>query len=183
MTRTAGWVLLGGAALFCAAAFSPSSFVFGMSDPGARRAHLAKHVRSWPWAQAFFASGAVVSAVGLVVLGLQLDGAAGGGVGLAGLLAVAASVPWAMHCWLRGRDVEGFLAGTLPASHFALYLWGTLAALAITGTSLLDADLADWLPWFVLGATAVFVLALLRFRDLPPFVLYLVTAVVGATAL
>jgi hypothetical protein len=63
------------------------------------------------------------------------------------------------------------------------YVWGTLVALAVTGPALLDTDLPRWVAWFVLGASGLLAVALLRFRDLPPFVLYVVTAVLGAAAL
>jgi hypothetical protein len=183
VTRTAGWVLLAGAAVFVAVAFAPASFVFGMSDPDERRAYLDRHARSWRWGQLPFAAGAVVSAVGLLVLGRELDGTPGTAVTWAGVVALLASMPWAEHCRLRALSAEGFLEGTLPGWHFVVYVWGTLAALAVTGLALLDTDLPRWTAWLVLGATACFTAAWLRFRDLPPFVFYVVTGVLGAAAL
>ena len=183
MTRTAGWVLLAGAAVFVAVAFAPASFVFGMSDAAERRAYLDRHATSWRWGQVPFAGGAVVSAVGLLVLGRELDGTPGTAVSWAGVLALVASLPWVEHCRRRALSSEDFLEGRLPGWHFVVYVWGTLAALAVTALALLHTDLPRWSAWFVLGATACFTAAWLRFRDLPPFLFYVVTGVLGAAAL
>lgn len=182
MTDTAGWVLLTGAAVFCAVALAPASFVFGMSDADARRAYLARHARSWRWGQLPFAAGAVVSAAGILVLGRELDGTPGTAVIWAGVLALVASLPWAEHCRRRALSVEDFLEGRLPGWHFVVYVWCTLAALAVTGLALLHTDLPRWSAWFVLGAAALFAAAMLRFHDLPPFLFYVVTGVLGAVA-
>jgi hypothetical protein len=183
VTHTAGIVLLAGAAAFVAVAFAPASFVFGMSDPDERRAFLERHARSWRWGQLPFAAGAVVSAVGLLVLGRELDGTPGTAVSWAGVLAVVASLPWAEHCRRRALSAEDFLEGRLPGWHFVVYVWGTLAALAVTGLALLHTELPQWSAWLVLGATAGFTAVWLRFRDLPPFVFYVVTGVLGGAAL
>ncbi|HUR13101.1 MAG TPA: hypothetical protein VM097_01275 [Mycobacteriales bacterium] len=183
MTRTAGWVLLAGAAAFVGVAFAPASFVFGISDRADRRAYLERHARSWRWGQLPFAAGAVVSAVGLLCLGLQLHGASGAAVTVAGVAAVLASLPWVEHCRQRAVAIDDFLEGRLPGWHFVIFCWGTLAALAVTGVALLGTELPSWTGWFVLAATALLVAALLRFRDLPPFVFYIVTGVLGAAAL
>jgi hypothetical protein len=183
MTRTAGWVLLAGAAVFLAVAFAPASFVFGISDAGERRAYLDRHARSWRWGQPLFAGGAVVSAVGLLVLGVELDGGAGTAVTAAGVLALVTSLPRAEHCRRRALAVDDFLEGRLPGWHFVVYVWGTLAALGVTGLALLDSELPRWTAWLLIGAMAGFTAAWLRFRDLPPFAFYLVTGVLGAAAL
>lgn len=183
MTHTAGLVLLAGAAVFVAVAFAPASFVFGISDEAERRAYLERHARSWRWGQLPFAAGAVVSAVGLLVLGVDLDGGAGTAIAWAGGLAIAASLPWAEHCRRRALSAEDFLEGRLPWWQFVVYVWGTLAALGVTGLALLGTELPRWTAWLVLGAAAGFTAAWLRFRDLPPFVFYVVTGVLGAAAL
>jgi hypothetical protein len=183
MTRTAGWLLLAGAGVFFTAAFAPASYVFGMRDAAERRAHLDRHAFSWRWGQLLFAAGAVVSAVGLLVLGVQLDGTTGTAIALSGALALGGAFPWAEHCRRRALAVDDFLEGRLPGWHFLVYVWCTLAALAVTGVALLHTDLPQWTAWFVLGASALLTAAMLRFRDLPPFVLYVVTVVVGAVAL
>lgn len=183
VTRTAGWVLVVGVAVFGAVAVAPASFVFGISDADERRAYLGRHARSWRWGQLPFAAGAVVSAVGLLVLGLELDGTAGTAVACAGGLALLSSLPWAEHCRRRALSVEDFLAGRLPSWHFAVYVWGTLAALGATGAALLDTGLPQWTAWLLLGASTCFVAVMLRFRDLPPFAFYLVTAALGVGAL
>lgn len=180
MTRTAGVVLLVGAGLFCAVAFAPASYVFGIPDEAARRAYLQRWQRSWRWGQVPFALGAVVSAVGLLVLGLQLESAI---ITLAGGVAVLASLPWAHHCYLRAFDVEGFLEGRLPSWQFRVYVWGTVVPLAATGLALLAADWPTWSAWLTVASAVTFGAIYLRFRDIPPFTFYVVTAVLGGVAL
>ena len=182
MTGTAGWLLLAGTALFLTAAFAPVSFVFGI-DPAQRGAFLARRARSWRWVQVPFGGGALLSSVGVVVLGLQLPDAPGAVVLTAGVLAVLSSLPWAEHCRLRAKDAAAFLEGRLPGWHFQVYAGGTLVALAATGLAVLHTDLPGWSGWFVLVASGVLTLAWLVLRDVPPFLFYLVTGVLGAAAL
>ena len=180
MTGTAGWVLVAGAVVFLCAAFAPSSMVFGMKDPEPQREFLARHARSWRWGQIPFAAGALVSAVGLGLLGHELDDQA---IHVAGIVAAVASLPWCRHCWLRARSWTAFLDGSLPGWHFPVFEWGTLAALATTGTALLSTDFPTWTGWYTIATTAVFTVFWLTAKDLPPFVFYLVTVVLGVVAL
>jgi hypothetical protein len=182
-TGTAGVVLLVGAGLFVAAACAPSSYVFGMKDPAQQREFLARHALSWRWGQIPFAAGAVVSAIGLVVLGIQLDGGAGAAITAAGVVATVVSLPWAEHCRQRARSWNDFLDGRLPGWPFQVFASGTLAALGAVGLALLGTELPAWSAWLTIGATAVFTAAWLRFKDLPPFVLYLVTGALGVASL
>jgi L-asparagine transporter-like permease len=179
VTDAAGWVLLAGAAAFLAAAFSPSSFVFGMSDPDEQRAFLEKHQRSWSWGQIPFAAGAVISAVGLLLLGVQIDNAA---IVAAGAVATGVSLTWAEHCRLRAKSWADFLDGRIPSWGYRVFVWGTLGALAVTGIGLLSTGLPTWTGCYTLGATALFAAWWLKVKDLPPFVFYLVTGVLGAVA-
>lgn len=176
-------MLVAGAAVFVAVAFAPASFVFGIADPVRRREFLGDHARSWRWCQLPFGAGAVVSALGLVLLGAELDGWRRGVVLLAGALATAASVPWAEHCRLRALSPDGFLDGRLPGWHFRVYVWGTLTSLAITGVALLGTATPSWAAWGTAGAAAAMAAAFLGYGDLPPFLLYVVTGVLGAALL
>ena len=172
-----------GAAVFVCVAFAPASFVFGIADAVRRRQFLEDHARSWRWCQLPFAAGAVVSAVGLVLLGAQLDGWRQLVVLVAGALATAASVPWAEHCRLRALSPDDFLEGRLPGWHFQVYVWGTLAALAVTGLALLGTDTPTWAAWGSAGSAVVLAAAFLGFGDLPPFLLYVVTGALGLALL
>ena len=88
-----------------------------------------------------------------------------------------------LPCRLRARDPEAFLDGGLPGWHYRVYVWGTLLALAATGLAALHTDLPGWSGWFVLVATGLLALAWLAFRDLPPFLFYVVTGVLGVAAM
>ena len=179
-TGTAGCVLIVGAVLFLAAAFAPSSYVFGMSDPDEQRAVLAKHERSWRWGQIPFAAGAVVSAFGLLVLGVQLGSVT---LTVAGVVATLVSLPWADHCRRRALSWTDFLDGRVPSGGYRVFVWGTLSALAATGVALLNNGFPTWTGIYTLGATALFAAWWVAQKDLPPFVFYLVTGVLGVVAL
>ena len=183
MTGTAGAVLVLGAAVFLAAAFAPTSRVFTMDDPHERLRFLEQRAVLWRRVQPLFGAGAVISAVGLALLGLSFDGPVRGCVLLAGLLALVGSGPWAQSCLERGRRVVQFVHGGLPGWHYQVYVWLTLVALALTGLGLLASSYPSWVGWFDLGATAVFALVLLRSGDLPPFLLYVPTLAIGFVAL
>ena len=182
-TGTAGAVLLLGAVVFFAAAFAPTSRVFTMTDPHERLRFLEQRAVLWRRVQPLFGAGAVISAVGLVCLGLSFDGPVRGSVVLAGLLALVGSVPWAQSCRLRGRRVVVFVHGGLPGWHYQVYVWFSLVALALTGLGLLASPYPSWVGWFDLAATAAFAVALLRFGDLPPFLLYVPTIAIAFVAL
>ena len=184
MTRTAGAVLLLGAAVFLTAAFAPTSRVFTMTDPYERLRFLEQRAVLWRRVQPLFGGGAVISGVGLFALGLSFeDDVVRGCILVAGMLAVVGAVPWAQSCRLRGRRIVVFAHGGLPGWHYQVYVWFSLLALALTGLGLLASTYPPWVGWFDVGATAVFALALLRFGDLPPFLLYLPTIAIGCVAL
>jgi hypothetical protein len=54
-----------------------------------------------------------------------------------------------------------------------------MAGLFLLGVSLLLGSWPDWLGWLTLAATALFLVAYLRYWELPPFVSYLMLLVIG----
>ena len=73
--------------------------------------------------------------------------------------------------------------GGLPGWPFAAYVWLTVAGLFLMGAGLLTGSWADVLGWIVLGADALFVVAYVRYGDIPPFVFYVLLSVVGIAVL
>ena len=183
MARAGGWVLLLGTLVFFLAAFAPTSRVFTIGEADERVRFLEARAARWRRVQPLFGGGAVVSAVGVGVLAGGLDGASRVYAGVAAALALVGAVPWAVTCQLRGQRIADFAHGRLPGWHYLVYVWCTLVALALLGGALLGSPYPGWVGWFVLGAVAVFCLFFMATRDLPPFVFYAVTAVVGAVAL
>lgn len=183
MTQTAALLLILGAVVFFAGAFAPTSRVFVLDDAEARESFLEGRQGMWRAVQPLFAGGALVMPFGLAALAMSFGGAARVLAAGAAVLALGGAVPWAMTCRLRGQRIADFAHGRLPGWHYQVYVWLTLASLALAGGALLASSYPVWLGWFVLGSDAVFAAVLVLTRDLPPFVLYTVTAVVGVVTM
>lgn len=181
LQKVAGAVLVFGSIFFLIAAFLPISRVFALSDPADQLAIIRSERGAWTFAQIFFAVGAIVTAIGLALTALQFG--AGPGSGLLYLGATAALIGaglWTWYVYLRAVDPAAFTAGLLPAWQFASYTVLTQAGLVAAGAAFIrQSEMADWLGWMlILGMLALF-LAYLIFKDMPPFVYYLLTLLVG----
>jgi hypothetical protein len=84
---------------------------------------------------------------------------------------------WSLY--LRGTRVSEFAFGTLPGWPFSTYVLLTIGGLALLGIGLLIGGFPVWLSWLTLGADIVFLAGYLRFKDIPPFVFYLLLLLVG----
>ncbi|HWO81424.1 hypothetical protein [Gaiella sp.] len=127
----------------------------------------------------------VGAAIGVPGVFTQTDPQVGSGALLAAscwALAVGA-VSWGWSLYLRGTRVSDFAFGTLPSWPFATYVLVTIAGIALLALGLLTGDFPVWLGWVTLAAGAVFLVGYLRFRDIPPFVFYVLLTVVGVAVL
>lgn len=178
--RTDAIVIIVGSVLFMAAAFSPISRVFAIPDPVEKLAIIQDAATQWTVAQALFALGALVTAAGIGMLAYR---AAGDGPSflLAAATAVMAlgAVLWSWHVYGRAVDPAAFASGELAAWPFALYSLLTMAGLVLIGMALLQTQMAPWVGWLSIGAAALFLVLGVIFRDMPPFVYYVVTLTAG----
>jgi hypothetical protein len=169
---TIGWIILVGCLLFFAAAFNPSAMAFAARDAAAKLEILNRHRSLWVVSQWGFGLGALVAAIGFSLL------ARGSGsplVALASYGMLAGALLWGINLVLRATDLEGFAAGTQPNAPFLAYTLLTLLGLAVWGWFYLQGGYPAWLGWATLGpAVALFVL-LLIFKDMPPFVYYVIS--------
>jgi hypothetical protein len=182
-SSSAGVLLISGSALFFVGAGIAVPAVFTEPDREEKRRLLAEHPVRWQVGQPLYALGAVVAALG--VLPLAADGTTKGSSWLIAscALLVLGALAWSWSVYLRGTRPEQFALGELPGWPFTAYVWLTLAGLLLLGLGLRTGDPPDWLAWLVLGSAAVFGVVYVRYRDLPPFVFYLVLTVVGAAVL
>jgi len=97
-------------------------------------------------------------------------------------LAIGA-LAWEWSLYLRGTHVSEFAFGTLPGWPFATYVLLTIGGIALLALGLLIGDSPSWLGWTTLGADVVFLAGYLRFKDIPPFVFYLLLVLVGLAVL
>jgi hypothetical protein len=95
------------------------------------------------------------------------------------LALVVGALAWAWSLYLRGIRVSEFAFGTLPGWPFATYVLLTIGGLALLGVGLLAGRFPVWLGWLTLGADIVFLAGYLWFKDIPPFVFYLLFLLVG----
>ena len=79
--------------------------------------------------------------------------------------------PWHARHRLRARDATGW--------PFATYALLTIGGIGLLAQGLLIGEFRTWLGWVVLAADVVFLGAYLRFEDIPPFVFYVLLALVG----
>jgi hypothetical protein len=180
--RTAGVLLIAGSALFLAGAAIAVPRVFTEPDREAKARMLAERPRSWRLGQPLYALGALVAALGVGALAAE-DSAADSWFVASAALLVLGALAWSWSVYRRALLPREFALGELAGWPFALYVWLTLAGLAVLGAGLLVADQPAWLGWTVLAGTALFLGGYLRYGDIPPFVFYLLYIVVGLASL
>jgi hypothetical protein len=169
-----------GSVIFIAAAFSPISRIFGMPDAGERLEVILAAPNQWLVAQLLFALGSVVTVIGIGLLAFRTAGHDSSVylTSSAVLMAVGA-VLWSWHVYMRAVDPALFTAGEVPLWLFAGYSLLTMAGLASLGTALLQTVLPSWVGWLAIGSAALFLVLAIAFRDMPPFVYYLITLIIG----
>ena len=90
---------------------------------------------------------------------------------------------WCWSVYLRTIRFRKFALGELPRWPFASYVVLTIAGLALLGAGLVAADAPAWAGWLTLAADLLFLVVYVRFRDIPPFVFYVLLAIVGVAVL
>jgi hypothetical protein len=175
-----GILLIVGSLVFVVGAAVGVPGVFTERDPEVRLRMLTERRRTWRAAQPLYALGPIVAAAGVGFLAAETtDGRARTALTGACVALLIGSLAWAWSVYLRSTRIAEFAHGTLPGWPFATYVLLTIGGLALLGLGLVIGDFARWLGWLTLVADAVFLVTYLRFRDLPPFVFYLLLLLVG----
>lgn len=181
IVRTAGWLVLAGSIVFFAGAAYGVPQVFTMRSPEERLAALTSRADTWRKAQWLYAGGPVLAGLGVLVLTGAWSGPARLLTGGAGVTLLVGAVLWSVTCARRGRRIEAFARGELPAGPWVGYVWLTLAGLALLGLASLWYGV--WIGFLLLVAAAAFTALFVFTRDIPPFVFYLVLAVFSVWSL
>jgi hypothetical protein len=181
--RTGGILLIVGSVVFLVGAAVGVPRVFTQRDPQVRLRMLTERLRAWQVAQPLYGTGPVIAAAGVALLAAASD--EGSRTALAASCAALAigALAWGWSLYLRGTRVSEFAFGTLPGWPFATYVLLTIAGIALLAVGLLIGDFRTWLGWLALGTDIVFLAAYLRFKDIPPFVFYLLLTLVGLAVL
>jgi hypothetical protein len=169
-----------GSVLFLVAAFSPISRIFAMPDAAERLAIITGAPGQWVLAQLLFAIGSIVTVVGIGLLAVR---SAGQDftiyVTTSAVVMAVGALLWCWHVYLRAVEPARFTAGEIPVWLFAAYSVLTMAGLALLGTALLQTTLPTWVGRLSIGSAALFLVLALVFGDMPPFVYYVITLIIG----
>jgi hypothetical protein len=189
MHTWAGLALIAGALLFFAAAFSPiSGRVFSPSASAQDQIEaVVNQPLAWTITSILFAPGAVVAVLGLFLYSCHLvaAGAPSSLSNIAMLAAVLAAVGagmWTIVNYYRivHTPEQVFLEGSLGGGWmFPTYTVLTQLALLLIGYTLLQAGYPGWLGWGMIVLVSLTIIAMVVFRDMPPFVHYIWILVMG----
>lgn len=98
---------------------------------------------------------------------------------IASIALLIGTLAWGWSLYLRATRVPEFAAGTLPAWPFTTYVLLTIGGLALLTAGMLAARFPPWLAWLTIGAHVLFLAGYLWFKDIPPFVFYLLLLLIG----
>jgi hypothetical protein len=177
--KAAAAILVAGSALFQLGAFLPVSR-FYMSSLEERLTIMQAQPVQWMLHLAGMGLGAVVAAVGLGLLVLRLPRGLPSTLGLATvILVLLGTLLWVWHLQLRIADPAGFAGGANPMWHFAVYTVAMQVGLLLLAAAFHQAGLPTWMMLVLAGGALLTVLALVLFRDVPPFAHYVWLLAVG----
>ncbi len=179
--QIAAMLLITGSIIFLVGAAIGVPRVFTEPDPEVRLRLLLNHVTAWRASQPLYAFGALVAAAGVGCLVPTSGTPVSRGLYAAACAALAlGALPWAWATYQRGRLVYDFAYRQLPGWPFATYVLLTIAGLALLGIGLLSASAPAWLGWLTIGADIAFLIGYVSFKDIPPFVFFLLFTLIGA---
>ena len=149
-------------------------------DPAVRMQLLLNHLAAWRAAQPLYAVGPLVAAAGVGCLVPTSSSPIARGLYAAACAALTlGALPWAWSTYQRGRLVQEFAYRQLPSWPFATYVLLTIGGLALLSMGLLSSSEPAWLGWLTIGADVAILIAYLSFKDIPPFVFYLLFILIG----
>jgi hypothetical protein len=181
--RIGGVLLIVGSVVFVIGAAVGVPGVFTQRDPQVRLRMLTERLRAWQLAQPLYGAGPAIAAAGVGFLAAASDGGSRALLA-AGCAALAiGTFAWGWSLYLRGTRVSEFAFSTLPGWPFATYVLLTISGIALLGLGLLVGAFRAWPGWTALGADVFFLAGYLRFKDIPPFVFYVLLVLVGAGVL
>lgn len=178
--RLASVLIVVGSVLFLVAAFHPVSRIFGIKETSKKLEIITSEHNGWVFAQWLFALGSIVTAIGVGSVAYVMrhhHGSTFAAIACAAM--VIGCVFWSYHTYLRAADPQGFVNGQQPGWTFVIYTLLTMAGIALLGVALLQWPLSNWLGWTAIISPSAFLVLYIILGDLPPFVHYAVTCLVG----
>lgn len=173
-------ITLGGSMLFLIAAFMPISKVYMEADSAARLQMIMDGRLQWNISQALFGLGALITAWGVGFFQVNLSDLPKVNLGWIAIMAISiGAILWSIHVYIRLTSPEGWINGDFPyIGHlFIIYSILTQLGLLLLGLMILDSDFTPWVGWMLAVGGALLFLLLVIFKDMPPFVYYVLTAI------
>lgn len=158
--------------------------VFTAPESEGRLRLLELHRGLWRTALPLYGAGAVVTslAVGYLASG-SADGRSRTALWGACVALLTGALAWGWSLYLRGTRIAAFAFRTLPGWPFAAYVLLTTGGLMLLGVGLLLRGFPTWLGWLTCGASIAFLIVYVLWRDIPPFVSYVLLTAVGVMLL
>lgn len=173
-------ITLGGSILFLIAAFMPIAKVYMETDSATRLHWIMESRLQWNISQVLFGLGALITAWGVGFLQINLSELPKSNLGWIAISTIAiGAILWSIHVYLRMTAPEGWIDGDFPyIGHlFVIYTILTQLGFLLIGLMLLDSDFPSWLGWmFAVGGVLLFLLTVI-FKDMPPFIYYVMTTI------
>lgn len=172
-------ILLGiGSFLFLVAAFLPYSRVFAEPSPEKKLAIIMNMRKLWNIGQILFGLGAIITAVafGFLSFGLrEITGIVGSRIGF--FLMLAGALLWSWHVTERMINPAAFTSGNNTPYLFVVYSVFTQVGLVLLGILFVNSSIANWVGWMFIIGSALFFVLMVIFKDMPPFVYYLISII------
>ncbi len=183
LQKMSALVIIVGSVLFLIAAFLPISVRVFPEPSAARKLEIIMaSPTAWFVAQIFFALGAMVTVIGIALVGYRFRDQSFALLMQASVaVLLLGALLWIWHVYARTVDPAAFAEGSLPVWPLGLYFVLTEAGLAVFGVALLRSGLPQWVGWVVIGSMVLFFVLTLIFRDMVPLVYYLITLLTGVT--
>ena len=173
-------IALGGSILFLIAAFMPISKVYVETDAATRLQLIIDSRLQWNISQALFGLGALITAWGIGFVQYNLYSTPRLNLGWTSATAFAlGAILWSIHVYLRMTAPEGWINGEfLYIGHlFVIYSILTQLGLVLLGLKILNSDFSPWVGWMFAVGGGLFFLLMIVFKDMPPFVYYVLTSI------
>lgn len=174
-------VIILGSVLFLIAAFSPiANRVFPEPSAAQKLEVITAAPTAWLVAQIFFALGAMVTVIGIALVGYRFrDQSFALLIQASVAVLVLGALLWIWYLFMRTVDPAAFAEGALPVWPLILYFALTEAGLAVFGVALLRSALPQWVGWLVIGSMVLFFVLTLILRDMVPLFYYMITLLTG----
>jgi hypothetical protein len=184
-----GYIIIAGFVLVVAASLAAPRAVYSAEDKEARLEIIAQNRSRWTTSNALWAVTSLVTAVGMLLLSISLAESQSPGLLYAGAAAIViGAVSWDIYLYQVNADPAEYLYSDPPAPLSIVFVWATVAALALYAVAFLQGSFPDWLGYVLLVSMALPVVGLVFFfkqfyENFPPQFFYILTLVVGIAAL